>query len=138
MFNSRQYDWSNVEVLMLGRPVTGVRGIEYNAEQEKEAVYGRGNNPLSLQKGNRSYSGSITLLQSEIEALQVAAGNKKDILDLPAFDVVIAYVPQGGGDIITDIVKGVEFTSVPKSINQNDKFMEVALPFIALKIEYNV
>lgn len=138
MFNSKEYEWSSVEVVLLGRPVTGIRGIRYKETQEKEVIYGRGNKPRAIQKGNKSFEGSINILQSELEALQAAAGVGKSILDIPAFDIVVAYVPESGGTIITDIIKNCEFTEKEKSINQGDKFMEIELPIIALDIENNV
>jgi len=138
MFNSKEYSWSNVEVVMLGRPVTGIRGVTYKATQEKEVIYARGNKPRAIQHGNKSFECSISLLQSEVEALLLAAGTGKNVLDIPAFDIVVAYVPDGGGEIITDIIKNVEFTEVEKSLKQGDKLMEVELPAIALDIEYNV
>ena len=136
MFESKQYAWSNIEIVMLGRPVTGIRGVSYKASQEKEVVYGRGDKPRSIQHGNKSFEGSLTLLQSEIEALLTASGKGKNIVDIPAFDIVVAYVPNGVGNIITDIIKNVEFTEVEKSLKQGDKFMEIELPFIALDVEY--
>lgn len=138
MFNSQEYDWSNVEVVMLGRPVTGIRGVSYKASQEKEVIYGRGNKPRAIQKGNKSYEGTITLLQSELEAMLLTVQKGQNVVDIPAFDIVVAYVPEGGGDIVTDIIKNVELTEVEKSFSQNDKFMEVELPFIALDIQYSV
>jgi len=138
MFNSKQYEWSNVEVVMFGRPVTGIRGVSYKASQEKEVIYGRGNKPMSIQKGNKSFECSLSLVQSELEALLMAAGPGASVLDIPAFDIIVAYVPQGGGEIITDLIKNVEFTEMEKALKQGDKFMEVELPGIALDIEFNV
>ena len=39
MFNSKEYQWSNVHVYLLGRAVTGIQGVSYTAKQEKEFVY---------------------------------------------------------------------------------------------------
>ena len=64
MFNSREYEWSDVTVVLAGRDVTGIRGISYSPAQEKEALYAKGNKPHSIQRGNKSYSGSVRLLQS--------------------------------------------------------------------------
>jgi hypothetical protein len=138
MFNSKEYSWSNVEIVMLGRPVTGIRGVTYKASQEKEVIFGRGNKPRAIQHGNKSFECSVTLLQSELEALVAAAGKGKNLTDIPAFDIVVAYVPDLPGDIITDIIKNVEFTEVEKTFKQGDKFMEIELPAIALDIDYNV
>jgi len=133
MFNSREYEWSDVTVVLAGRNVTGLRGISYSSAQEKEALYAKGNKPHAIQRGNLSYSGSIRLLQSELIALQQVSGGS--ILRL-SLDVVVSYGNPSRGDVLhTDLVRGVEFTEEPKSINQNDKFMEIELPFIALDVQ---
>lgn len=138
MFNSKEYDWANIEVVMLGKVVGGLRGVTYKASQEKELIYGRGNKPRAVQKGNKSYEGSISLLQSELEALLLTVSKGKNIVDIPAFDIVVAYAPDTAGNIVTDIIKNVELTEVQKSMKQGDKFMEIELPFIALDIEFAV
>ena len=135
MFDSREYEWADVTVVMAGRDVTGIRGVSYTASQEKEALYAKGNKPHGIQRGNKSYEGSIRILQSELEALNAAAGG--DVLDV-SFNLVVAYGNPSKGDVIrTDLIRGVEFTEEPKSINQNDKFMEIELSFIAIDVVNN-
>ena len=133
MFDSREYEWADITVVMAGRDVTGIRGISYTSEQEKEALYAKGNKPHGIQRGNKSYSGSIRLLQSEYEALNAAAGG--DALNV-SFNIVVSYGNPSMGDVIkTDLLQGVELTSKPKTMNQNDKFMEIELPLIMLDIQ---
>lgn len=137
-FNSKQYAWSNLEVVALGRKFLGIRAIEYKPNREKEPVYGAGDEPQGIQYGNKSYSGTLTLLQSELEAMTRLAKQNgyADVTDFE-FDVVVAYVPKGGGPVVTDVVKYVSISEIPKGMRQNDKFMEIPLPFIALGIEYS-
>ena len=135
MFDSREYEWADVTVVMAGRDVTGIRGVSYTSAQEKEALYAKGNKPHGIQRGNKSYEGSIRLLQSEYEALNQAAGG--DALNA-SFNIVVSYGNPSNGDVIkTDLLMGVEITSKPKSLNQNDKFMEIELPLIMLDIKEN-
>ena len=130
MFNSREYEWSDVKAVMAGRLVTGLRGIIYSSKQEKEALYAKGNKPHSIQKGNKTYDGEITLLQSEYEALRKAAGG--DVLDA-SFNITVAYGNASKGDaIVTDTLIGVEITEDNTEWKQGDKFQEKALPFIFL------
>lgn len=137
-FNSSEYSWCDIELVMHGRKVTGLRGIRYKSGQEKEAIYGAGCEPVALGRGNKAYEGEVTVLQSEYEALVRAAGKGRDVTDLRGFDIVIAHVPRDGGQIVTDIVKYAEFTESEKSWKQGDKFIEIALPFVALGIDKNV
>ena len=57
-----------------------------------------------------------------------------DILSL-SFDLVASYVPLDGGQIVTDILKHVEFTEVKKGMKQGDKNMIVELPIIFTDIK---
>ena len=134
-FNSREYEWADVSVVAAGRMITGIRGVSYTSSQEKEALYGKGNKPHSIQRGNKTFSGAIRLLQSELEALELAAGG--DALNI-SFNIVVAYGNPAKGDVITtDLLGGCEITEIPKGLNQNDKFMEIELPIVALDIVYD-
>ena len=77
-------------------------------------------------------------MQSEVEALQREAGVSNDITDLAPFDIIVSYIPKGGGAMVTDRIKMATFTEIEKGMDQNSKYMEVNLPFIALSIEKNV
>lgn len=135
MVDTREYEWSDITVILAGRDVKGIRGISYTSSQEKELLYGKGNKPMSIQKGNKDFSGNIRLTQSEVCALEDAAG--KDILDI-SFNVVVAYGNPSKGDAMrTDLLKGVQFTEDPKTMNQGDKMMEIELPIIMLDVVNN-
>lgn len=132
-FNSREYEWADVSVVAAGRMITGIRGVTYTSSQEKEALYGKGNKPHSIQRGNKTFAGSIRLLQSELEALELAAGG--DALNI-SFNIVVAYGNPAKGDVITtDLLVGCEITEIPKGLNQNDKFMEIELPLVMLDVK---
>ena len=131
MFNSRQYEWADITVFAGGRDITGIRSIKYSTKQEKDLLHGKGNNPLSIQKGNKTNEGEIGLLQSELEALEVAAGGS--ILDLE-LNVVVTYGNPSKGDAVkTDQLIGVQFTEDPRELKQGDKFMEITVPFLFLE-----
>ena len=133
MVNTREYEWSDVTVVMAGRNVTGLRGVKYSAKQEKELLHAKGNKPHSIQRGNKTYDGEITLLQSEYEALKQACGG--DILDA-TLDIVAAYGNPTAGDVITtDVLVGVEFTEDNTEWKQGDKFQEKTLPFLFIDLK---
>ncbi len=134
--NTSEYAWADMQIVILGKKVAGLRGVKYTTEQEKEAIYAAGNEPCAMGRGNKKYSAEIKVLQSELEALITSQGG--DITNIPPFDVIVAYVPSAGIPIKTDILKDCEFTSIEKSLNQGDKFMEVTLPLMPLKIVYAI
>lgn len=132
--NTREYEWSDVTVVMGGRNITGLRAVKYNTKQEKEALHAKGNKPHSIQRGNVEYSGEITLLQSEYLALRDAARAKgaKSILDISMDLVVVVGNPSKGAPAVTTILKGAEFTEDNTEWKQGDKFQEKTLPFLFL------
>lgn len=136
-FNSKEYSYCDMQATILGRPVTGLRGMEYTAKKNKEALFGAGVNPKSIQHGRREYEGTLTLLQSELEALNRAAkeAGYTDCLDLE-FDIVVTYA--SAGVLTTDIVRCASVTEFPKGMKEGDLNSEHALPFIALGIDTNV
>ena len=137
-FNSKEYAWIDVNVVMLGKPVTGLRGIEYKSKRQKEALYATGKKARGIQLGKKEYEGTITVLQSELIAMQAAAKAKgyDDITDLE-FDIIVSYIPEGGV-VQTDNVVNASITEAPNSIKVDDLYSEHALPFIACDVEYNV
>jgi len=131
-FDSREYEWADLTFVLGGKDIVGFQSIQYDAEQDKDLVYGKGNEPLKIQKGNKKYTGELGVLQSELETL-IANSSDKSILSLQ-LDAVVAYGNPSNGDmLITDVIQGIQFTKEPKSIKQGDKHMEVKLPFIYLR-----
>ena len=105
MVNTREYEWSDVSVVLAGRPVTGLRGVKYSAKQEKELLHAKGNKPHSIQRGDAS------------------------------LDIVAAYGNPSAGDVMTtDILAGVEFTEDNTEWKQGDKFQEKTLPFLFIRL----
>lgn len=130
MFTSREYEFADITVYLGKRDVIGLRAIEYKEAQEKEALYGKGNKPVSIQKGNKSYDGKITLTTSELLALE-AAGNGS-ILDMEV-TIIVSYGNPSKGDLVTtDKLIGCQFSEAPKNWKQGDKFAEHELPFLYL------
>jgi hypothetical protein len=136
-FNSAEYAWKDLFIFIDGNLITGIQNIEYSEATEHEYVYGRGSAPRNIQEGNESYEGTMTLLQSEYEALReavVAAGYKN--ITKPFFTVNVTYAI--GTNIQTDTVQQLKITDLTKSLSQNDKFMTIELPFMALNVKENV
>lgn len=135
-FNSRQYEWGDLTIVLGGRDITGIRGIKYSEKYEKEPLHAKGRNPQSIQTGNISIEGEITLLQSELIALQKAGNGSIGGLNV---DAVVSYGNPALGDAMTtDRIVNISFTESPKELKQGDKFMEITLPFLALGVLNNV
>ena len=136
-FNTKEYAWIDVNVVLLGKPVAGLRGIEYKSKRSKEALFATGKKARGIQLGKKEYEGTITVLQSELIAMQAAAKNAgyDDITDLE-FDIIVSYISESGV-VQTDKVVNASVTEAPNSIKEGDLYSEHALPFIACDVEYN-
>jgi len=133
MFDSREYEWADLTLILGGTDITGIRAIKYTEKIEREPIYGKGRHPHSIQSGNIAYEGEIAMLQSSYEAL-VKAG-KGSVLSL-SLDGLFAYGnPSAGDALIQDRASGIRFTEAGKDIKQGDKMQEIKLPFICLNIK---
>lgn len=133
MFDSREYEWADITIILGGRDLRKIRGIKYKESLEKELLYAKGRKPIAVQRGNIAYEGELTMLQSEYEAIKKAGGGSVLTLSL---DATVTYGnPTEGNAIQTDKLFGIQFTEAEKDWAQGDKFKEIKLPivFLALK-----
>ena len=132
-FDSTEYTFAEMTVKIGGIEVTKIQKVTYKVNQKKDVIYGKGVNPIAVQRGQKSYDGSIDMLQSEFESL-VAMAPSHDILDLH-FDIIVSYGNPSRGDVlITDVLQGCEFTEAAHSIGGDENYMKVSLPFIFLNL----
>ncbi|SDX11847.1 hypothetical protein [Flavobacterium degerlachei] len=131
-FNSRQYEWGDMTLILGGRDVTGIRAIKYTEKIEQEPLHAKGRFPQSIQSGNITVEGEITVLQSELIALEKAGNGSILGLNL---DAVVAYGnPSLGDAMTTNRIVGISFGESSKELKQGDKFMEITIPFMALRV----
>lgn len=135
-FNTEQFGWSDITLQIGNRIVTGIQALRYKESQDKGYVYGMGNKPLSIQRGNVTYEGSIKILQSELNTLIAGAPNKK-LNDYRNLTITVGYENAIGGQTVDNLV-GVEFTDVEKSMDQGKQFMEVELAIMFLDVQHAV
>ncbi len=125
---------------MLGLELTGLRGLTYKKSQEKELVYAAGNQPRAIQRGNKKYEGSLMLLKSDFDTLSLAAraAGYDDVTDVPGRLIDITCLYQKSDDataLSVDTLQNVEFTEFEDGQKQGDKFKEISLPLLFLRIK---
>jgi hypothetical protein len=137
MANSKEYSWKNLTVVILGKTITGIQNIEYKVTKEKDYVRGRGNEPLGIQNGNKSYEGSMELLRSEYDLLVLAAkaaNPNYDVTDI-SFDIIECFeLPSVPNKINTNVLAGAEFKEASFKMGQGDMTAMVTLPFMFLRL----
>lgn len=131
-FNSREYEWADLTLILGGRDITGIRSVKYTEKIEQEVLYAKGRHGHSVQRGNIAYEGEIKLLRSEYDALVKAGGGTALSLCL---DALVCYGnPSLGDALTTDRIENIRFGEASKEFNQGDKFQEITLPFLALRV----
>lgn len=130
MINGTEYGFEDVKISMLGRSLVGFTAVRYGATKEYSNIHGRGNSPIRRGRGKKDAKpGSITLLQSEFEALQRSAPPGTDPTDWAPFDMVITY-GQLGGVLTRDIVPTCQVNDYEKGISTDDGNMTIELQLI--------
>lgn len=135
---SSECAWQHGKVVLLNRTITGLRGWMLNTAVEKEYVYGAGNEPIDINEGNVSYSGSVTLLGYELDALDKAAqtAGYDSISRVPheAVNMVVKLQKSKSDPVVMYSVTGIAFEGAEDKQNQGDKNREVTLSFKAMSI----
>lgn len=134
VINGKPVEWADLSVSIAGVKIDArLKGLTVQVSQDKEAIHAGGNTPVSINRGNITYSGTLTVLESVLNALDLAvkAAGGKDVLGA-SFDIVGSLRMQGVRGLKQFMISGAEFTSFNWGMMQGDKQMPISLPFIAL------
>ncbi|AOW09519.1 hypothetical protein [Flavobacterium gilvum] len=131
--------WSRFEIQILGRTIKGLRGFGFKKEVDKEHLFAAGDEAIDIVSGNKKGSGNIKVLGFEADAMNKAAraGGYEDITDVPHELIVItcAYKKRAIDPISTYTASGVAFTECGTDLEQNAKFREITLPYLAMNVK---
>jgi hypothetical protein len=134
-FDSKECEWADMTLSVSGSPLTKIKGVKYGVKTEKKHLFAAGDDPVSIQSGNRQPTGTLRVLKSAIDAMNSAAvtAGGRDITDL-VFDVVVYYKPRGTRPPQTDVLVNCEVSGYEKGWEQGATEMEVELPFLFLSM----
>lgn len=128
LINGREYGWGDIVCTIGAVPVTGIRAIKYEEEQEKEDVYGAGRNPVSRGYGRIKTTGSITVLSSTVMALKAKAP-KGQLHRIAPFTITVSYQPDNQA-LVTHILKNCEFKKTAFDWKEGDMHKEIELELL--------
>jgi hypothetical protein len=128
--------WSHFEVKILNRIIKVLRGFETKKTKEAEHLHGAGNEPIDIMTGMIKYEGNVKVLGFEADAMNKAAQDAgyDDITEVPheLIVITISFKRRITDKIKTIVTTGVQFTEDGFSLEQNAKFREITLPYIAM------
>ena len=138
-FSTKECAWAQTSLKLLGATITGIRGFEFKKTIEKELIFAAGDEAIDITSGNKSVSGSITLLKYEFDKLNDAAqlAGYDDISEVPHTAILLtcAFKLNETAPVrVLETPLGAAFMDLTVAMQQNAKMTEVPLPFIAQKL----
>jgi hypothetical protein len=134
LINGESVSWAQVQIQLLGAPLTGIRSVKWNAKREKTNNYGAGSKPVSRGYGRYEYEGSITFLAEEWKNI-IAASPNSDPLELNYFDVNVLFVSATTGLVMQCTWKAAEILENPFDVSEGDTMVEIEVPFVIADIQ---
>ena len=124
MINGATYDWESITVTLPTGQIVEIQDIEYSDEKEISEVYGKGGMPRAYGRGNYKAEGKMTILRSELVALETAA----DTYELPPLPIVVSF---SNDDLIlqADLLKDCKLTKRGIRAAQGDQMVPVEIEF---------
>lgn len=119
LINGVTHSWANLLVAIAGIPITGINKITYKDTQKMENIYGAGQKPVGRGYGKIEFTGTISLLRSEIETLRESCSTKR-LQDIAPFDVIVQFLPVNGQKVMTHILKNVQIQNDDVEVSEGD------------------
>lgn len=135
LFDSKECEWNDLQIYIDGAKVGKATGLKYKKSRETEALYAAGDEPLTIQRGNKTYTGTLNILKGTLDDMNDAAkaAGGEDLYDVDWL-IVASYRAKGTRKLQVDTLLGVVFEDFERGMMQNDKKMDVALPFKYLRL----
>jgi hypothetical protein len=132
LINGKSYEWSDIQVVILGAPITGITNIEYEEKQAMENIYGAGENVVSRGYGKVEPTAKITLKMEEVEGIMSVAPLGR-LNKIPEFDIVVLFLDDA---LIPrkHVIKNVRFTGNNRKSSTGDTSLDVDLELICSHI----
>lgn len=131
------YAWSDVQLILFGNPIRGIKSIKYDKKSDKKNTYGYGREPISRGLGKNEYSAEIVILKDEWQAIiqaAIAAGYN-DPTDIPMFNIPVLF-GSSQTTLKQDTLLSCEFTSDPMDTKEGDTDIWLTIPLIIGGIQH--
>lgn len=141
LVNGFRFAWASVEIKLAGTVFFALE-CNYSRTRNRQIVYVNHPDPVGKTIGKNEYSGDVTLLLAEYNALQTALIVEATKQSLGTgygnafFDVIVQY-NENGGDVITDTLKNCTLDQVERSMAEGPDAIKVKITLNPLKIIYN-
>ena len=130
MINGTEYAYEDMQCSFMGRSMPGFVSASYGVNKVYTNIRGRGNRPVKRGRGAKDAEPTrVTILQSELEAMQASMPPGTDPTDLAPFTLTFSYGPVLG-QVVRDVLPYCQITRVVKGMGTDDDHMTVDLEII--------
>lgn len=132
-FDSSEVAWRDLTVFLNGQRIGKVKKLKYKTARESEHLYGEGDNPFDINPGNKAFTGELIVFKSVIDTMNLAAlaAGGDDLTDIP-WVIGGAYKATATSPKTSITLPNVRFDEFEEGLENNNKSMEVTLPFKCL------
>lgn len=138
IFTTEECAWKSTSVAILGKKIVGISAFDFKKGIDKEHLFAAGDQPLDIQTGNVTPSGSITVLKFEFDKLNdiAQAAGYDDISDVPhpLISITCQFKKYKTSPIYIITAMGVAFQDWTVGQKQNDKKTDIQLPFLCMRV----
>lgn len=132
LINGKVYDWNSITIGVSGMEMVEPQEISYDAEQETEAVYGRGGKIRGYGTGNQKNSVKISLLREDFDEMLriIKTQGYSDFHKYMIPKITVSYADEGA-QTVTDVLTNVKLSKLSLKNAQGDKSVKVDLDGMA-------
>lgn len=139
MFDSREYGFTDLTLLLGGKDIVSIQGIMWKKRVAKKVIHGKGKKGRKIQRGEEYYEIKVIMLQSDYEVLCANDTTGEGCATNLRLDAILSYGDPSKGDaLMTRFFKDIEFTEEGEDWKQGDMLAEIELPGICLDIKREV
>ena len=136
--NGKEVEWADQSLYIEGVRVRGIKGNRHGIKTDKAHLFAEGDYPFSIQSGNNEPTGTLKVLKSVVDAMNIAAvaAGGRSINDLQ-FDIVTVYRAQGVRGMQTMTQSRCQTSNFEYGWDQNAKEMVVELPYLYMDLIFS-
>jgi hypothetical protein len=131
VINGKEVEWADQSIYVDGVRLRGIKGNRHGVKTEKAHLFAEGDMPFGIQSGNNEPTGTLKVLKSVLDALNLAAiaAGGRTINDIE-FDIVTVYTAKGSRGMQRMTQSGCQTSNFEYGWDQGAKEMVCELPYL--------
>jgi hypothetical protein len=139
LVNGVRHDHSSLDIKLDGQSVVGVKSIDYSDSLDPGKVYGTAAQKLAHTRGQYDAEASVELWRYEADAFAARLVQRSPGVGLYeiVWDIVVNILPEGGGSIVTDTIRGCRIKKPQRTSSQGNEGLAIKLDLAPMYVMWN-